>query len=199
MRNGCLCLFATLIGAAPVLVQPIKPVVSPYHLLYVDNPYVADTNGGPAAAGSPAAPPGPAGAMIAGCGTTCPDERVWVRGEYLLWFLRGSPTPPLVSTGPAVGTSPGAIGPGTAVLVGGAPVNTDNFNAGRSAVGVWLGHCHRWGLEGEYMFLGPQTTSFTAASADGTAVLARPFTNVDGTSSSLLVAVPPGVSPFLNN
>ena len=49
-----------------------------------------------------------------------PDQ-VWVRGEYLLWWLRGASTPVLVTTGPADATLPGAIGsPGTVVLFGGA-------------------------------------------------------------------------------
>src|SRR5262245_44115697 len=29
------------------------------------------------------------------------EGRIWVKGEYLRWFLRGSPLPPLVTTSPA--------------------------------------------------------------------------------------------------
>src|SRR5438477_104025 len=109
------------------------------------------------------------GCLTAPCGEacgggTCPAERVWGRAEYLMWWMRGASVPPLVTTGPAVGAFPGALVPGTTVLFGGGQANTNFFSGGRFSAGVWLGECHKWGLEAGYMFLAPQTTSFAAIS-----------------------------------
>ena len=205
MRNGFLCLFATLVAVAPVFAQsdkpappsPVEPAAgSPYGLRYAAAvPAVLGVDA-PAGTATVASPPAglaaPCGDAMGGGGGLCPAERVWARAEYLMWWMRGASIPPLVTTGPAVGAFPGAIGPGTAILFGGSQVNTNFFNGGRFSAGVWLGECHEWGLEGSYMFLGPQTTNFTATST-GTPLLARPFTTPAGVAGSELIAVPAGV------
>src|SRR5262245_1372347 len=124
MRNGCLSLFATLITFAPALAQQEKPAAAPTKLA---SPYMMLSVGSTGVADSPDAAPTSPAAMSpsteAGRSGSCPEEWVWARAEYLLWFMRGASTPPLVTTGPAVGRFPGALGPGTDVLFGGRQVN----------------------------------------------------------------------------
>src|SRR5262245_31571922 len=71
---------------------------------------------------------------------SCP--RIWVRGEYLLWWLSAPKLPPLVTTSPP-GTpqiDAGVLGsPGTAVLFGDSHVNGDVRSGGRVTLGGWLG------------------------------------------------------------
>src|SRR3982074_1649492 len=77
-------------------------------------------------------------------------NRVWARGEYLLWWLKNAPLPvPIVTTGdPRVGfdlslgntvNSAGAIGqPGTRVLLGASDVHFPASSGLRFAAGAWL-------------------------------------------------------------
>jgi hypothetical protein len=135
----------------------------------------------------------------------CPDfdngrlfgGRLWGRGEYLLWWTRGSNLPALVTTSPA-GTSPqdsGILGqPGTSVLFGDREVMTDARSGGRFTLGYLLLPCADLGVEANYLFLGPAASHYRA---DNTTIpiLARPYHDL-GTNaeSALLVAHP----DFLN-
>jgi hypothetical protein len=108
-----------------------------------------------------------------------PPGRFWVRGEYLLWWLRGASTPVLVTTGPAdAAPLPGAIGtPGTVVLFGGGR-DDDNPNSGfRITAGMWLDDCQTHGIEASYFQLFPRSNDFNG-NGDRFPVLARPFTDV---------------------
>ncbi len=153
----------------------------------------------PAAAVSPAAPsplPAPAQAMpspascacrpapsccpsCAPCGCTpcgCADgqSRLWFEGDVLLWWIKDSRMPPLVTTSPQ--SSLGVLGqPGTAVLFGG---NLDNENqlGGRFRAGLWLDDCHALGVETGFFFLGQRSNDFLTGSG-GDRLLARPFFN----------------------
>ncbi len=120
-------------------------------------------------------------------------ERLWVRGEYLLWWTQGSGLPPLVTTSP-VGTTPDVAGvlgqPGTAILFGDETVNTDAHSGGRLRLGLWHDSCHCAGIEASYLGIGRQTTSFAASSPD-TPIIARPyFDTLLGAQSAMLVAHP---------
>ncbi|MGA2617385.1 MAG: BBP7 family outer membrane beta-barrel protein [Thermoguttaceae bacterium] len=118
---------------------------------------------------------------------------LWVRGEYLLWWTRGSALPPLVTTSPA-GTTPDVAGvlgqPGTRVLFGDQTVNTDVHSGERITLGYWFEPCHCIGIEASYLGMGREATSFFAASPE-TPIVARPYfdTQTD-TQSAMLIAHP---------
>jgi len=94
-------------------------------------------------------------------------DRLWVRGEYLLWWTQGSVLPPLVTTGRA-GTTPDVAGvlgqPGTSVIFGDSTVNSDAHSGGRITLGYWFEPCHCAGIEASYLGIGRETTSFFVSS-----------------------------------
>ena len=193
MRNPFLISALTVFaGAGLALAQ--TPDVSPYSPLTSGKPSAesakqeqsADQDG-PA---QPAFLP-PAGQDGGGAACNCPagdggkvcgpDGRVWVSAEYLLWWVKGSRVPPLVTTGPADPTQvppPGAPGAaGTTALFGGDSLDRDPFSGGRFTAGYWLNCSQTAGLEASYFFLGPRSNDFGTVSsgAPGSAVIARPF------------------------
>ncbi|HLJ93583.1 MAG TPA: BBP7 family outer membrane beta-barrel protein [Gemmataceae bacterium] len=116
---------------------------------------------------------------------------IWFRGEYLLWWMKESPIPPLVTTSP-LGTTrdlAGVLGaPGTAVLFQGD--GNPERSGGRFTLGFWFDNEHIIGLESTTFFLGERSMTFRAGSA-GSPILARPFFNVlTGAEASELVAFP---------
>src|SRR5262245_41856786 len=108
--------------------------------------------------------------------STTPYPRVWVRSEYLMWWVKSSPLPvPVVTTGdPAVGFDPtgadtvntaGALDqPGTQILVGGAGIKFPVFSGARLTLGGWSDDDRRLGLEVGGYLLGRRTERFSAAS-----------------------------------
>ncbi len=133
-----------------------------------------------------------AGCGDAGCGAcdACRDggdgdggNRLYVSGEYLLWWTKGDPLPPLVTAGSpgdllVPGVSAGALGlPGTSVLFGDSEANAGMRSGARIMAGWWFGDDHCLGIEGGGFFLGRQTDDFSATSF-GSPLLARPFFNV---------------------
>jgi hypothetical protein len=117
------------------------------------------------------------------------SSRFYGRGEYLLWWMKSTPLPPLVTT-----SAPGFDGvlgaPTTTVLFGGQSVGGEERSGGRFTVGYWLDQCQTKGIEGSYFFLGQRSTRFSANS-DQFPVLARPFFNLNtGTEFSELTASP---------
>lgn len=120
-------------------------------------------------------------------------DRLWVHGEYLLWWTKGMDVPPLVTTSP-VGTavdSAGVLGePGTQVLFGDSRINGGPHSGGRITFGWWLGSCEYEGIEASYLDIGRQTATFNADS-NTTPILARPFFDTQtGTQAAMLVAYP---------
>jgi hypothetical protein len=119
-----------------------------------------------------------------------PAGRFWASGEYLLWWIRDSHLPPLVTASPPA--SAGILGqPGTIVLFGGRTENEER-SGGRFRAGYWFDCQQTCGIEGGYFFLGSRSVNFTAGSAGaGSAVIARPFFNViTGAEDAELVSVP---------
>jgi hypothetical protein len=122
----------------------------------------------------------------------CPPYRcvIYGRAEYLLWWLSGSDTPPLVTTSPqgTPAAQAGVLGqPGTAVLFGGQGLNTDPRSGGRVTLGGWFNQAT--GLEGEYFMLADSNQSFGIASS-GNPIIARPFFNVPtNTEASQVLAI----------
>jgi hypothetical protein len=120
-----------------------------------------------------------------------PYRSIYARSEYLLWWLKGSNTPPLVTTSP-LGTPAMQAGvlnqPGTAILVGDQDLNTGARSGGRITVGGWFNQTT--GLEAEYFLLGNSSQTFDLAST-GNPILARPFFNVQtGLEAAQILAFP---------
>lgn len=145
--------------------------------------------------GSSTAAASPAGTPVAGS-SCCPDSsgpeacclqtmvcapryRVWASAEYLLWWIKDTDLPPLVTGSPA--GSGAVLGqPGTQTLLGGEEVDNEARSGGRFALGWWLDECQHVGIEAGYLFLGSRSVDFTAATsgAAGTPVLGVPFFDV---------------------
>jgi hypothetical protein len=136
-----------------------------------------------------------------------PEGRLYLSGEYLLWWTRGFNTPPLATTSPpnvpqAVlvnGTLvpiQGVLGqPTTTVLFGGSPVTQDPQSGARFYAGYWLDCEHLWAVEVGGFFLGRSNQSFDVNSAT-TPVITRPFSarTPGGTSESVEFVATPGIN-----
>jgi hypothetical protein len=119
--------------------------------------------------------------------------RAWVEADLLLWWMRGTSLPPLVTTSPP-GTpiaQAGVLGtPGATVLFGGSAVNGSLREGGRIAVGYWFNDAHDCGVEAEFFMLTTRATDFAAAS-NGNPILSRPFIDANsGQPSSERIAFP---------
>jgi len=129
------------------------------------------------------------------------SNRLWFRGEALMWWLRGGQTPPLLTTSPA--STPqaqaGVLGqPNTTILFGDEEMNTGMHAGSRLTFGLWLDHCEDWGVEFSYFILGENVQSYANASS-GNPILARPFFNVaTGAQDSQLIAYPNTFSGTFN-
>jgi hypothetical protein len=106
----------------------------------------------------------------------CLSDRLWVRGDWLLWWTSGSHLPPLVTTGTL--QSAGVLGQeGTSILFGDSTLLDDARNGVRLTAGGWLDNCQRWGVESEWLTLGGKSLSYSQSSA-GDPIIARPYNNV---------------------
>ena len=128
-----------------------------------------------------------------------PPERFWMQTDFLLWRIKGSNIPPLVSTGASTDPSPGALNsPNTKVLFGGSELDYSDRSGGQFKFGWWLDDERRWGLEGGYFFLGGRSVEQTFSSP-GNPPLAVPFFNLNtGMPDSSLVAYPGIISGHIN-
>ena len=120
-------------------------------------------------------------------------DRLWVRGEYLLWWTKGSDVPALVTSSP-VGTTPelsGVLGePRTVTLFGNDTVTGGARSGGRFAFGYWLTPCQCFGIEADYLFLGGGTTRYQVDSSS-VPILARPYFDSTIDAESRPVSCPP--------
>jgi hypothetical protein len=112
----------------------------------------------------------------------CPADRLYVRAEYLLWWTRGQPTPPLLTTSIIPAAPPtfviGSLAdPNARILAGNTELGSDARSGGRIQVGYWLTDDHLLGVEGSFFMLGDKNGSFTAMSG-GDPLLFRPFLDV---------------------
>lgn len=121
---------------------------------------------------SPQPAPYSAATMNPGCAPAYPGPTyaptsttsIYARFEYLLWWLQGTNTPPLVTSAPAASPSPvpGALGNSdTSIQFGGQRLNTEARSGGRVTLGGWFNQ--RTGLEGEYFVLGDSNQRFETA------------------------------------
>jgi hypothetical protein len=133
------------------------------------------------------------GDCCGGCGGYCggPPPGFWGRAEYLYWWVRGSSTPPLVTTSPD-GTPQADAGvlPDATVLFGGERLNTSGRSGGRFTLGYWFNSCQYMGVDTSFLFLGEVQQEYFNSS-NGSPILARPFFNVlNGEQDANLIAFP---------
>jgi len=122
--------------------------------------------------------------------------RVWVDGDYLLWWLRPmAVTQPLLTTGPL--TNPTAVGSGilgnsgTQLVTGNQNFNTGPYSGFRIGAG-WVDCSNTIGVEGNFFYLSQKGTNFSIASDDtGNPLLARPVIDArTGAETVQFVAAP---------
>ena len=123
--------------------------------------------------------------------TACPptqkdcSPQFWASADYLLWWVKKAPLPPVATTGPfnpdtftpGVDPSPGAIGsPNTTILRGGRGVDLGTFSGVQLRTGYWLTPDRSVGVEAGAFLLERRSASFTATSdANGVPLLKVPF------------------------
>ncbi|MES1213038.1 MAG: BBP7 family outer membrane beta-barrel protein [Singulisphaera sp.] len=116
---------------------------------------------------------------------------VYVRGEYLLWWLTGDSLPPLVTTSPTSTpqSTAGVLNQSTtSYLFGGSPVNNTGRSGARITAGWWTSPNTR--LEADVFGLGGMTSGFNQFSS-GDPIIARPFFNLStGAPAAQLLAYP---------
>jgi hypothetical protein len=134
------------------------------------------------------------------CGSCfCVPPGFWGRAEYLLWWVRGANTPPLVTTSPD-GTPVGTAGvlPNATILFGDQQINTQVRSGGRFTLGYFCDPCQTLGIEDTFFFLGGSNDGFSATSS-GSPILARPFFNTDTQAQdAVLLAYPQTVLGTIN-
>jgi hypothetical protein len=119
-------------------------------------------------------------------------DRFWAKGEFLAWWTKGFATPPLLTTGSQSNPLAGFLGQtDTTVLAGGKDLEGGFHPGVRITLGAWLDACQTWGVEGSYLQLSRQTTSFNA-SGTTVPVLMRPFFNVESAQQDALTVSFPG-------
>jgi hypothetical protein len=133
------------------------------------------------------------------CDNCCGPCDCWSCGKfdfssaYLIWWGKGSSTPPLVTTSPQ-GTArnlAGVLGqPTTTILFGNDEFN-DEVRSGVYVKGdYWFSCDHCVGIEATYLLLGEHDEHFNASS-NGDPILVRPFFNtVTGAFDNNLIAFP---------
>ena len=137
--------------------------------------------------------PGPAcsGPGCAGCAGCAHTACGWISGEYLLWYYRHAPLPPLATGGTV--QSAGVLGQsGTTLLFGGEGDNEPRSGA-RITLGYWLDDCQTTSIELSGFFLGWRAQPFVMG-ATGNQVLARPYIDATTGGEDSLVVGYPGVA-----
>lgn len=123
----------------------------------------------------------------------CGDSaRLWLRGQYLIWWTKDNSLPALVSTSPQ-GTSPDQAGvpgtPGFDVLFGDQSIANEDRGGGCITLGYWLDDLRTLGLQVDWFLVGnDKSTGSYAAAGDEVPILARPFYDVANVANPKLAA-----------
>lgn len=121
----------------------------------------------------------------------------YVSSEYLLWWTKSTQVPVLAATGPATGVDVAggfAVIPPPSVPILSGSFGQTRHSGFRIGTGYWFGENQIRGIDARFMFLFPNSTNFTATTAEYP-VLGRPFFNVNspvGPSADIIGF--PGVS-----
>jgi hypothetical protein len=112
-----------------------------------------------------------------GCGCPGSSQSFYVSAEYLLWFFKNTPTPPLVTQAFGTAGTPGALSdPGSMLVFGGGSGLTSDIRSGaRFTVGYWFDDEQVIGVEGVFFFIGQRGDHFTAGGGPGGIGFYRPF------------------------
>lgn len=111
-----------------------------------------------------------------------PRDMLWIRAEYLRWWLKGNDLPPLVTTSPPlVGQDEaGVLGLGATVLYGDERVDRDDRGGVRAVIGHWLDEQRSIGLEFTWTSVFDTSDSGDYfISSPGSPTIARPFFDVN--------------------
>ena len=124
------------------------------------------------------------------CRVKRPAPPIWVSAEYLLWWIKNSPFPPLVTTGPV--ESGGILNaPGSVVVAGGGNIDYEEISGGRISLGFWFDQSERVGVEGNFLWIGSRSFRFSAVSPTGQPIIALPFFDINtGVEDAELFAFP---------
>lgn len=127
------------------------------------------------------------------CDPCGPEGRLWVRGEFLLTWMRGARSPALVTSSPS-GTSQAQAGvvtaTGTQILYGDERINTGVASGFQLRVGGWFDRCQTIGLEGGLLYRGGQSQNEIFGSDSG-GIVSRPYFNAaTGQADAQLVSFP---------
>jgi hypothetical protein len=138
------------------------------------------------AAGDKASP------LAAALGPVPAPLRFWGEADLLLWWIKDSQTPPLVSVGPA---GSGAILTQGGTTVFGGSIDNEERLGGRFAVGAWLDCEEAWAIEGDYLFLASRGVPFNTGSngGPGSPTIGRPFFNVLLNAEDAQLIAAPGI------
>jgi hypothetical protein len=137
-------------------------------------------------------PPETGGEMPSPATPAGPLPRAWQRMEYLLWWVRDTRLPPLI-TANSSGTVPVLSDASTTVVPGTTSVDNKDRSGGRFTVGFALDSDQTIGVEANYFFLGSRTTTVGTGStgATGTPALGLSYYDVTtGTEQVQTVAYP---------
>jgi hypothetical protein len=121
-------------------------------------------------------------------------SRFYTSADFLLWWVPTIKTPlpiSLASTQPFTG---GALPP-SQVAIGNTDLIGTTRVGGRFGFGMWLDPCHKNGIDLNYMFLGPATRDFFAATSAALPTLLRPYVVINDPVAGG-VATPPGRPNF---
>ncbi len=140
---------------------------------------------------APTAPPTPFEAATEE--TTGPLPKAWERMEYLLWWIRGTHLPPLISANNTQ-TVPVLSESSTSLVTGNSVLDNKDRSGGRFTVGWALDSAQTFGLEGNYFFLGSRTTTVGAGSsgAPGTPAIGVPYHDVTTNTEQVQTVAFPG-------
>lgn len=107
--------------------------------------------------------------------------RAWVSAEYLLWKMRGSNLPPLITVAPGDRIVAALGQPGTVIAFGGGRLDQGRFPGARLTAGLWLNNRKTVGAEVSYFFLKKKTFRFQVSSngLPGSPTISRPYIFVD--------------------
>ena len=121
--------------------------------------------------------------------------RLWARGEYLLWGMKGVDLPALVTTSP-LGTpeeDAGVLGePGTSVLFGDETIYDEMRSGGRFTLGWWWDPRQMGGVEVTYFGL-PAKALRHHSHGWGNRIVARPYLDVENDQQAAHLVAYPGL------